>query len=124
MKEVLELGLAGVPILSMLVCGDRAEGNIVIPRDDITAEEAKLYFDQLCLRWYQLATYMPTFRTEYGHGDYNELPSANINYKWIYRSLSRRIMVSIKYKCGKGITLFESSMLFAVKIQLRLIIYF
>ena len=106
MKEVLELGLAGVPIVSMLVCGDRAEGNIVIPRDDITAEEAKIYFDQLCLRWYQLATYMPTFRTEYGHGDYNELPSVNINYKWIYRSLSRRIMVSIKYNCGRHKTLY------------------
>ena len=89
------MGLAGVPIVSMMACGDRSPSAIEIPNDDMmTDDEVKIYFENLCLRWYQLAAYMPALHSEYGHGKYNKIMSENTNYKWIVRSLTRRMMVS------------------------------
>ena len=93
MREVLELGLAGMPIVSMMACGDRTNDKIKIPDEDMTEDEKHIYFENLCLRWYQLAAYMPALHSEYGHGKYNKIVTKNTNHKWIKRSLDRRIMV-------------------------------
>ena len=94
LKEVLELGIAGVPIISMMACGDRSPGAIEIPDDEqMTDDDIQIYFDDLCLRWYQLAAYMPALHSEYGRGKYNKIMTKNANYKWIVRSLTRRMMV-------------------------------
>ena len=95
LKEVLELGLSGIPIVSMMACGDRTNEKIVIPDEEMTDDERISYFENLCLRWYQLAAYMPALHSEYGHGKYNKIVTKNTNHKWIKRSLDRRTMVSI-----------------------------
>ena len=89
------MGLSGVPIVSMMACGDRTLSNLVIPDEDMTEDEVKVYFENLCLRWYQLAAYMPALHSEHGHGKYNKIMSKNANYKWINRSLTRRTIVSV-----------------------------
>ena len=95
LKEVLELGLSGIPIVSMMACGDRTNEKIVIPDEEMTDDERISYFENLCLRWYQLAAYMPALHSEYGHGKYNKIVTKNTNHKWIKRSLDRRSMVSV-----------------------------
>ena len=92
---MLELGLAGVPIVSMLACGDRS--SIKMSNDELSETEVKLYFDNLCLRWYQLAAFMPALHSDYGSEKYNTILTDNTNYKWIKRSLDHRIMVSWIY---------------------------
>ena len=91
---MLELGLAGVPIVSMLACGDRSKIEATV-NDEVTEEEIITKFDNLCLRWYQLAAYMPALYSEYGNEKYNTILTNNVHYKWIKRSLSRRIVVSV-----------------------------
>ena len=95
LKEVLELGLSGIPIVSMMACGDRTNEKIIIPEEDMTDDEKMSYFENLCLRWYQLAAYMPALHSEYGHGKYNKIVTKNTNHKWIKRSLDRRTMVNM-----------------------------
>ena len=97
LKEVLELGLAGVPMVSMLACGDRSM-NVEIP-EDIDKQGEIAYVDELCLRWYQLAAYMPALRSSYGGEKHNTIVTDNNNLKWIKRSLSHRIMVSKHKNC-------------------------
>ena len=92
---MLELGLAGVPIVSMLACGEK--GLLKISNNELSEAEAKLYFNNLCLRWYQLAAYMPALHSDYGSEKYNTILTDNTNYKWIKRSLDHRIMVSWIY---------------------------
>ena len=101
LKEVLELGLSGIPIVSMMACGDRTNEKIVIPDQEMTDDERISYFENLCLRWYQLAAYMPALHSEYGHGKYNKIVTKNTNHKWIKRSLDRRSMVSVHKRIVK-----------------------
>ena len=77
----------------MLACGDRSKLDVTV--GDITEEEMKTYFENLCLRWYQLAAYMPALHSEYGNEKYNTLMTDNPHYKWIKYSLSRRTVVSV-----------------------------
>ena len=88
---MLELGLAGVPVVSMLTCGDRSK--IQVTMEDVSEEDIQTDLDNLCLRWYQLAAYMPALHSEYGNEKYNTIMTKNVHYKWIKRSLSHRILV-------------------------------
>ena len=63
LREVLVLGLAGQREVSMPVCGTRA------PDTDTAGE-----LGQLCLRWTQLAAWMPGLRAWYEGGDSARLP--------------------------------------------------
>ena len=97
----------------MMACGDRTNNNDMTARnllndEDLTSEEIKSYYDNMCLRWYQLAAYMPALHTEYGHGKYNKLPTTNTNYKWIQHSLDRRMVVSVTYVLVVNIEIFSS----------------
>ena len=77
-----------------MACGDRTNEKITIPDEKMTEDEKRTYFEDLCLRWYQLAAYMPALHSEYGHGKYNKIVTKNPNHKWIKRGLDRRMMVS------------------------------
>ena len=64
LKEVLELSIAGVPLVSMAGCGSYASTN-----------ETK-FLEEICTRWYQLAAYMPAMYSFYEDNQYSRLPSS------------------------------------------------
>ena len=63
LREVLVLGLAGQGMVSMPVCGTQEE-------DQEEVEDVEL----LCLRWTQLAAFMPSLRSWYSGSDNARLP--------------------------------------------------
>jgi alpha-glucosidase (family GH31 glycosyl hydrolase) len=57
LKEVLELSISGIPLVSVAACG-----TIVTTNDTEFLEE-------LCTRWYQMAAYMPAMYSFYQGDD-------------------------------------------------------
>ncbi|XP_059079959.1 lysosomal alpha-glucosidase-like isoform X1 [Tigriopus californicus] len=82
LKEVLELGLAGNPVVAMNPCGVLG----AVPLN------TSMILDQICLRWYQMASLMPAMYSFYGNEKMNRLPYKFIgSYRdWIQHSIEQR----------------------------------
>ena len=65
LREVLMLGLAGQAMVSMPVCGTHQV-------EEVTGDD--LDTDLLCLRWGQLAAFMPSLRSWYSGTDNSRMP--------------------------------------------------
>lgn len=66
LREVLVLGLAGQAMVSMPVCGTH-------PLEQVAGGQ-NLDVDLLCLRWAQLAAFMPSLRSWYSGTDNSRMP--------------------------------------------------
>ena len=64
LREVLELSVAGIPLVSVAGCGSYASQN-----------DTK-FLEELCTRWYQMAAYMPALYSFYQDDRYSRLPSS------------------------------------------------
>ncbi len=64
LREVLELSIAGIPLVSVAACGSYASQN-----------DTK-FLEELCTRWYQMAAYMPALYSFYQDDRYSRLPSS------------------------------------------------
>lgn len=82
LKEVLELGLVGNPVVAMNPCGVLGA----------TPLNTSMVLDQICLRWYQMASLMPAMYSFYGNEQMNRLPYKFIgSYRdWIQHSIEQR----------------------------------
>ena len=83
LREVMELGLAGNPMVSMTACGTRS----------VAMLNTSAVVDELCLRWYQVAAYMPALNSYYGTEQVTRMPYTLTGaYKdWIRRALDHRL---------------------------------
>ena len=85
LREVLELGIAGSGHVSMQACG-------IKPKVFLLNETFSM--DELCLRWYQLAAFMPALHSMHDAlGSNATLPHGFSKYtytSWVRRALQRR----------------------------------
>lgn len=85
LREVLELGISGSSYVSMQACG--LEPKVMHLNETYPN-------DELCLRWYQLAAFMPalhSFHESLGHTESLPHGFSHSNYmRWVNRTLQRR----------------------------------
>ncbi len=65
LRDVLELSVAGVSMLSMAACGSA---------NSLTFNDTDKVQD-LCLRWFQLSAYMPAMHSFYEDPEKSRLPT-------------------------------------------------
>ena len=78
LRDVLELSLAGIPLVSMSGCGTftalgKNDSNELSAAASASAD-SESFLSELCTRWYQMAAYMPTMYSFYQDDRYSRLP--------------------------------------------------
>ena len=78
LRDVLELSLAGIPLVSMSGCGTftalgENDSNELSTAASASAD-SESFLSELCTRWYQMAAYMPTMYSFYQDDRYSRLP--------------------------------------------------
>ena len=88
LREVFELSISGSGLVSMQVCGI----------DEKTFSLNRTFsMDELCLRWYQLAAFMPAVHAIRGNAGNSSMPygfTKKTFTNWVKRALQRRIKLS------------------------------
>ena len=81
LKEAIELGLSGIPLVSMTACGTPASIPLNATIDD-----------DLCLRWYQMAAFMPAMSSFHGSEDPTKMPYdlPGTYLDWVRRAIDKR----------------------------------
>lgn len=96
LKEALEFGIYGVHMFSMPACGVHTLSDEDDPDDDDEEDENEddetVADGELCLRWFQLAAFMPAMNSYYGMEKLRFMPyDLTGTYRdWVRRAIGRR----------------------------------